>query len=223
VSGDSPTVVAGTPARSPLTRTRIVEAAIAIADRQGLDDLTMRLLARNLGFEVMSLYNHVANKDALHAAMVDHVVLDITLIDDNVTWKQAIRATMLSAHAVTSDHPWVAALWSRVPSGPARLRFMEDLLRTLARAPIDDTVAHHGYHALSIHLLGYALQVQHMPFTIAELPAAASEFLTRMDGDTYPHLIAHVRQHVDEVYEGDFEFTLDLLLDGLESNAAPRR
>src|SRR6188474_2373005 len=114
--------------RVPLSRERVVDRAIALADAGSIEGLSMRKLAKDLGFEVMSLYNHVGGKDELFAAMVESVAGEFELpaprgvpVDD---WKAALRASALSVHGVLLRHPWAARIWWSTESGPVRLEFM---------------------------------------------------------------------------------------------------
>ncbi len=110
--------------REPLQRDRIVAAAVALADREGADALSMRNLARSLGFEVMSLYNHVANKDELLSLMVDAVAAEIDEPSPGSEPLAAVRSVTISTHDVLVRHPWAPALWLRHLPGPARTQQM---------------------------------------------------------------------------------------------------
>ena len=131
-----------TPKRTPLTRERVLRAAIALADARGAEELTMRKLAKELGVEAMSLYNHVANKGELVAAMVDSVVEQFELPDDEPSWDVAIRRCAVRAHDLLTEHTWACTL-ALVPSdiltisGP-RFRYMEWLLRRLRDARLGE-------------------------------------------------------------------------------------
>ena len=202
--------------REPLHRERIVAAAVELADSDGVDALSMRNLARRLGFEVMSLYNHVANKDELLSLMVDAVAAEIDEPPPDVAPLTAIRAITISTHDVLVRHPWVPELWQRYLPGPARTRHMDDLLRLFDKSGLAPALAHHGFHAVSNHVLGYTLQQLGMAMDLGDDPEArAHEYLAGMSEADHPHMVAHVRQHIDGDTSSSFELVLDLILDGL--------
>ncbi len=202
--------------RTPLSTERILRAAVDLADTQGLDGLSMRKVATELGFEVMSLYNHVANKDEMLAGMVDTVAAEIEH-PAGPDWQPAMRASAVSAHDVLLAHPWTGGLWSSVWPGPARIEFMESILRTLREAGFSPTVAYHGYHAITMHIVGFTIQqLGYGIMADAASDERVDRFLSGLQPDRFPHLTEHVQQHVDGSESGDFEFVLDLILDGLE-------
>ena len=144
--------------RTPLSRERVLRAAIDHADAGGIAALSMRKLAGELGVEAMSLYNHVANKDDLLAGIVELVASEIEDPSDAVDWKAAIHRSAMSAHAVLLRHRWAAGLTMRVTSlSPARLRWHECVLRTLREAGFSADLTHHAYHALESHIMGFTL------------------------------------------------------------------
>ncbi len=202
------------PTREPLDRARIVATGVALADDDGVGALSMRNLARRLGFEVMSLYNHVASKDELLALMVDAVAAEIDPPSPDDAPLAAVRAQAIATHDALVRHRWAPVLWLRYLPGPARTRLMEDLLRLLATSGLSPDLAHHGFHAVNNHVLGYTLQQLEMTLGRADPEATAREFLAGIDG-AYPHMAAHVRQHLDGDTARSFELVLDLILDGL--------
>lgn len=203
--------------RAPLTTERVLRAAVAFADEHGLESLSMRKLARELGFEVMSLYNHVANKDEMLDGMVDLVVEEMELPTASADWKASMRASAISGHQVLLRHPWASALWSTRMPGPARVRFMERLLAALDEAGFDPELTYHAYHALTMHIVGFTgHQLSYAFETQGELEDLARQFLGANPADEFPHLHEHVRQHFEEAHDDEFEFVLDLILDGLE-------
>jgi uncharacterized protein (DUF1810 family) len=132
-------------------------------------------------------------------------------------WKPSVRASSLSAHRAFSQHPWAARLWATQRSGPVRLTYVEALLRALRESGFSPMMAHYAYHALTLHVLGFASQAQHFPGGKDGLGEAAARFLERLPADDYPFVAEHMALHVhatDSV--DDFAFILDLLLDGLE-------
>lgn len=204
--------------RKPLDQASIVTAAIALADEEGADALTMRRLADRLGYKVMALYNHVANKDELLTLMLDTVAAEVGEPSPDAAPIDAVRSIAISTRATFVRHPWAPAFWQRYFPGPARNDNMESLLRRLAASGLSHDLAHHGFHAVNNHVLGYTLQEQGMNIpdqAAGGLNAAAEEYLTDLSADTHPHTIAHVHQHLDGDTASSFELVLDLILDGL--------
>ena len=205
----------------PLSRERVLRAAIELADEGGIEALSMRKLGRRLGVEAMSLYNHVANKDDLQDGIVEIVLGEIELPGDGADWKEAIRRTAISSHETLIRHRWACSAMMRVPRvSPARLQWMEAVLRTLREAGFSADLTHHAYHALDSHITGFTLWQVSMPFdTREELVALAEDVLRGIPGDEYPYFVEHAEQHLAPS-SGDgkteFEFGLDLILDGLE-------
>ena len=206
----------GTP-RQPLSRQRILEAAVAFADEHGVEVLSMRRIAERLGFGVMSLYNHVASKDEMLAGMVDVVAAEIVPPSVEADWKEALHASAASAHAVLSRHRWAPAEWSRRMPGPARLRYMDSILQVLTEAELEPELVYHGYHAITMHIVGFTLQqIGYEQGLEADLDQLAGTFLDEL-ADEYPYMAEHVRAHLDDDgHDDEFGFVLDLILDGLE-------
>lgn len=203
--------------RKPLTRERILDAAVTFADEHGVDALTMRKVAKALGAGVMSLYNHVAHKEEMLFGMVDRVVGELEQPSFDDDWKQAMRDSAKAAHTMLMRHRWAAAEWSRQMPGPQRIRYMDAILRVLTDAGLQPHVVYHGYHAITMHIVGFALQQIGYEQVLGEdFEQMASAFLADLS-DTHPHMAEHVRAHLDDEDHGDeFTFVLDLLLDGLE-------
>ena len=208
--------------RVPLSRERVLGAAVLLADEDGLESLTMRELGLRLGVEAMSLYNHVANKDDLLDGMVDLVVSEIDLPADTVEWREAMRRRAISAQSVFSRHPWASGLIdSRESSGPARLRYLDWVVGTLRRAGFTLEMAARAFSLLDSYIYGFGRQRLNMSaggdIEPEEMGAA---FLRALPADQYPYLREMVVDHAmgsgyDE--SADFEFGLDLILDGLQS------
>ncbi len=207
--------------RVPLSRDRVLRAAIRLADEGGFESLTMRKLGEELGVQAMSLYNHVANKDDIRDGIVEIVASEMEVPSNGADWKAAIRQSAISAHDVLLRHRWACSLMMATPRmSPARLRWMELLLGTLREAGFSPDLTHHAYHALDSHITGFTLWQVNFPFdTREELLDLAEDFLREIPADQYPYVIEHAEQHLakpgpDEPSE--FEFGLDLILDGLE-------
>jgi AcrR family transcriptional regulator len=207
----------------------VLNAAIRLADGGGIESLTMRRLARELGVEAMSLYNHVANKGDLVDAMVDLVVSEIELPATSDTWDVAVRECAISAHEVLLRHPWSCSLVMSTTSTRiarnARVRYMEWLLGRLREAGFSAELTYHAYHALDSHILGFTLwELGHSGAANAirgdkDLADFAASFVRELRAADYPYLAEHAEQHVAAFGDqgtSEFEFGLDLILDGLE-------
>jgi AcrR family transcriptional regulator len=207
--------------RVPLNRDRVLRAALALADEAGIEALTMRKLGQALGVEAMSLYNHVANKDDVLDGLVDIVFGEINLHCDGGDWKTAMRQRAISAREVLGRHRWAIGLMeSRTHPGPANLRHHDSVLRCLRTAGFSVAMAAHAYSALDSYIYGFALQQTSLPFDTAEQAAEVAEtILAQFPLNDLPHLAEIATQHVLKPgysYAAEFEFGLDLILDGLE-------
>ena len=150
--------------RLPLTRERVLRAAVALADREGVA-VSMRKLAKELGVEAMSLYHHVAGKNALLDGMVDHVFSEIDLPAAEQGWKAAMRQRAISARAALRRHPWAIALMeSRSTPGPANLRHHDAVIGCLRQAGFSVALTAHAYSILDAYIYGFALQEASLPF-----------------------------------------------------------
>ncbi len=201
-------------------------AAVLLADEDGLESLTMRELGLRLGVEAMSLYNHVANKDDLLDGMVDLVVSEIDLPADTVDWKEAMRRRAISAQAVFSRHPWASAMIdSRESSGPARLRYFDWVVGTLRRAGFTLEMAARAFSVLDSYIYGFGRQQLSFSAGSDSPPEEMAEaFLRAIPADEYPYIRELVVEYAmtsgyDE--HADFEFGLDLILDGLQRLLRP--
>ena len=199
----------------------MLRAAIALADEEGIEALSMRRLAKELGVEAMSLYNHVANKDEILSGMLDLVLGEIDLPAATADWKAAIRANAVSNRETFLGHPWAAALSISPQSGggPAQLRRSDRLLRTLREAGLSEELIYHAFHIVGSHILGFTVQqLNYQQMEGADLKDLANAFLQKLPVDEYPDFVEHVQQHLEphDGAEGGFELGLDLILDGLE-------
>lgn len=209
----------GAEPRVPLSRDRVLRAAMVLADESGIESLSMRRLGQQLGVEAMSLYNHVANKDDILDGIVDIVVSEIDVPSSGTEWKAAMRRSAISAHDVLQRHPWANALMMSAGVRPARLRYMDSVLRRLREAGFSAGMTHLAYHALDSHIVGFALWQAGYAALPQDLSDLAATFLREHSVDEYPYLVEHVEQHLKERSADDvseFEFGLDLILDGLE-------
>lgn len=205
------------PSRVPLSRERIIDAAVEVADREGLGAVTMRRLGQQLGVEAMSLYKHVADKNDVLAGIADRVASEFELPSRDVDWRMAIRASSIAAYAVLSRHPWAGPLLeSDFDPGPARLAYLDAVVDVLHDAGFSLQDVAHAFGALDSHLYGFTMQVASWPFGVDEYAEVATELAAGLDPERYPNLIAMATM---VGHEGgvplDFTFGLDLLLDGL--------
>jgi len=210
--------------RTPLTRARIVDTALEIADTAGVEAVTMRRVGQELGFEAMSLYRHVKGKDDLLDGMLDVVLAEWELPSDGEPWAEAVRTSALSVHAALRRHPWAARLLM-TPGHlrPARLGYMDRLLRALRRGGFDPDTTYHVYHLLDGHIFGFSLW--EIAYTSAETTdeELVARFIASVPWDDYPHLTEHRDQHMTDGAHREvsaFEVGLDLILGGLESRRA---
>jgi AcrR family transcriptional regulator len=207
--------------RLPLTRERVLAAAVALADRGGIGSLSMRKLAQELGVEAMSLYHHVANKDDILDGLVDVVFGEIDLPTGEEGWKAAMRRRAISAREALRRHPWATGLMeSRPTPGAANLRHHDAVLGVLRGAGFSVELAAHAYSLLDSYIYGFALQEASLPFhTPEEAAQVAQAIMAQFPASEYPHLTEIAVDHVLQPgydYGNEYLFGLDLILDGLE-------
>jgi len=222
---------ARTEPRVPLTKRRVLAAAVALADREGIGQLTMRNLAHGLGVEAMSLYYHVANKEEVLDGIVDVVAGEInenvSRVEppkDGADWKQAVRERILNARAVLLRHPWApGVLETRTKMSLEVIRYFDSLLGLLRRGGFSYDVAHHAMHALGSRALGFTQELFD-PDGDSGGDEEANAVLAQM-GDQIPYLVGMMMEisHDDPNStlgwcddQVEFEFGLDLILDGLD-------
>lgn len=211
--------------RQPLTTERVLWAAIKLADAAGTEALSMRKLGQVLGVEAMSLYKHVANKDAILDGIVDLVVGEIALPSPGDGWRPAMRQRGVSAHEVLMRHPWACGLlMSRVNVGPAMMRYTDSTLGTLRNAGFSIELADHAGNAMDSHIYGHTLQKLNFPFEPAQYAEAAETYLPQVPPGEYPYLTELSRHVMEGNYDGvvDISFGLELIFDGLERILATR-
>jgi AcrR family transcriptional regulator len=207
--------------RGPLSRDRVLRTGLALADEHGLQWLSMRKLGQALGVEAMSLYHHVANKDDLIDGMIDLVFAEIEFPADSEDWRAAMRARARSARQVLARHSWANGLMeSRSTPGAATLRHHDTVIRCLREAGFPIVLVAHAYSALDSYIYGFAMQERALPFDTPEQTAELAEaILSRFPVDDYPHLAEFTFKHVLQPgydFVKEFEFGLELILDGLE-------
>jgi AcrR family transcriptional regulator len=217
----APPTQPATEPRIPLSREPVLRAAVAFADQSGIGSLSMRKLGEALGVEAMSLYNHVANKDELLDGMVDLVFGEIDQPSGGADWKTAMRERAVSARQALSRHPWAIGLMeSRTSPGHATLRHHDAVLGSLRRSGFSIEMAAHAYSLIDSYIYGFALQEASLPFDTAEETAEVAQMiLKQLPPDEYPHLTELTVEHVLRPgydYGDEYEFGLELILDGLE-------
>lgn len=203
----------------PLSRERVLHTALRLADEGGLEAISMRKLAQELGVQAMSLYNHVANKEDILDGIVDMAIAEIEVPDLTTDWKTAMRKRAISAHEVLLRHPWATMpIVSWINVGPAMLRYNEATLCCLCEAGFSYQMADRAWNAMDSHIYGFTLLELNFPFAEAEYSDAAKQGLPLIPADKYPYLNRLTHYVMDGLYDGiqDFEFGLELILNGLD-------
>jgi AcrR family transcriptional regulator len=216
----TPAIQSGEP-RPPLSRQRVLHAAIQHADAAGLEALTMRQVAGMLKVAPMALYRHVSNRDDLIDAMIDVVFSEIALPLGGADWKTAMRDRAISLRDVLARHRWAIGLMeSRRRPGPANLRHHDAVIGKLRAAGFDIAMVAHAYSILDGYIYGFALTKMNVPFdTTAEMAAMGQDMFEPFPANEYPNLAEFVADHVLKPgydYGDEFEYGLDLILNGLE-------
>ncbi len=205
--------------RAPLSRERVLRAAIKLSDAEGLESLSMRKLAMSLSVEAMSLYNHVANKEDVLDGMVDIVIAEIEVPEIDKDWQEAMLKRASSAHDVLLKHPWASMLIvSRVNVGPAMLSYINATVGCLVEAGFSYETADHIWNTMDSYIYGFTTQELNFPIDPSEYANAAESFLPMLPEENYPYMNRLARHVIDGTYNGlhDFSFGLDLILRGLE-------
>lgn len=203
--------------RAPVNRERVLRAAITLADRDGIDSLTMRGLGRALGVEAMSLYNHVTSKDDILDGIVDLVLGDVEVPGSGTPWKAAMRHRSISAHAVLLAHPWAAIqIMSRYNIGPGMTRYLDATLGRLREGGFSIEGALDAWNTLDSHLYGFTLQELNLPFDADDAPQVSASVLPQLSATDFPHVTEIIGHVMQSGRREDFTFGLDLILEGLE-------
>ena len=207
--------------REPLSRDRVLRAAMTLADAQGLDALSMRKLGKQLGVEAMSLYKHVANKEDLLDGIAELVASEIHLPAPEAEWKTAMRERAISARVVFSRHPWAVGLMeARTNPGLASLRYYDRVIGILRQSGFSIRMATRAFSLMDAYVFGYAAQEINLPFESTEdLSEIAASIRDQLPTDEFPHFSEMILDYVlrpEWNFEEEFAFGLDLILDGLE-------
>jgi len=208
-------------ARVPLSRDRVLRGAMAVADAGGLEGLTIRSLANELGVKPMSVYHYVANKDEILDGIVDMVFSEIELPSADGEWRPELRRRAISARAVLRRHPWAIPLMqSRTSPGPATLRHHDTIIGALRAGGFSMEMTAHAYALMDSYVFGFALSEAALPINGPETVTEVAEGMMHLfDPAAYPHLVAFSVEHVLKPgydFGAEFEFGLDLVLGGLE-------
>lgn len=206
--------------RPPLTKARVLQAALDLVDREGLGAMTMRRLGTELGVEAMSLYKHVANKEAILDGILELVVAEIEIPADGAAWKDAMRRRATSAREVLSRHSWaIGLLVAGATLGPNALRYVDAILGSLRSAGFSLENAAHAFWLLDCYVYGQVIQETSLPFsTSLEMAESGQSVLEQITPHDHPHL-AEIGEHAlttEYSFDGEFVFGLDLILDGLD-------
>jgi AcrR family transcriptional regulator len=207
--------------RTPLSRERVLRTALKLADRGGIDSLSMRKLGQELGVEAMSLYNHVADKDDLFDGLIDLVFAEIAIAPTDAGWMTAMRERAVSAREVLKRHPWaLGVMESRARPGPANLRHHDAVLAALRKAGFSVQMAAHAYSLLDAYIYGFTLNELSLPLDTQESVAGVAEqILEENPAGAYPYLAemaADIIMKPGYDYGDEFEYGLDVILDGLQ-------
>jgi AcrR family transcriptional regulator len=209
--------------RARLSKERVLRAAVGLAVRDGIESLSMRKLAEELGAGAMSLYHHVPNKEQLLDGMVDIVFSEIEPPPTDVDWKTAMRTRAISTRDALARHRWAVGLMEgRTSHGPASLRLHNAVLGCLREAGFSLEMTVHAYSLLDAYIYGFALQETDIPSETADDFAAEAQRQMREYQAVladYPYLVEFVGGYVAESgydYATEFLFGLDLILDGLD-------
>jgi len=193
--------------------------AVRLADRDGLEAVTMRRLGQALGVVAMSLYKHVKNKDDILDGLLERVLAEVELPRPGPDWEAELRRTALSMHDALARHPWACTLVMAPASSPnaleARIRYIEALLRTLREAGFTPAQAYYGYHALDSHAVGFTMW--ELGHAVVPDNAVVEQLTRQIESGAYPYLLEHAREHDADHPQSSFEFGLDLIFDRLRS------
>jgi AcrR family transcriptional regulator len=206
--------------RKPLSRARVLQAAVALADQAGLEAFSMRGLAQELGVVPMALYKHVANKEELLDGMVDIVFSEIELPPGDLDWRPAMRRRAISTRAALKRHSWAIGMMESRHPGPANLRNHNAVMGCLRTAGFEFPMALHAYSLQDAYIYGFALQEKDLAFETRDSAGEAAQRRAQTIGalEDYPHL-AEIAEKLPAIgYDSDVEFAwgLDLILEGLD-------
>jgi AcrR family transcriptional regulator len=208
--------------RAPLSKERVLRAAVELADEAGIESLSMRKLGQSLGVEAMSLYTHAQNKEDILDGIVDVVVGEIETVAPGGDWKASMREQVLAARAVLLRHPWAPrVIETRTNPGPAMLRHVESVFRILREGGFSVDTTHHAIHVLGSRVFGFTQDPWDQTGGTRPTPEVAA-ILAREMSERYPYVTEMAMSVSHDGGLGgcdddvEFAFGLDLILDGLE-------
>ncbi|WP_433046920.1 TetR/AcrR family transcriptional regulator [Dactylosporangium sp. CS-033363] len=210
----------------PLSRERVLGAAVELADAGGIASLTIRSLAEKLRVKPMSVYHHVANKDEILDGIVDAVFAEIELPAPDRDWRAELRKRAESARAVLRRHSWaIGLLESRTTPGPATLHHHDAVLACLRGAGFSVALTAHAYALLDSYVYGFAVQEAALPFEGEQTAGdVAGSIMDTFAAEAYPHLVEMAVEHIAKPgydFGAEFAFGLELILDGLAAHLVP--
>jgi AcrR family transcriptional regulator len=212
--------------REPLSRDRILRTAVGLADEGGIESISMRRIAQELGVVPMALYKHVGNKDELLDGMIDVVVGEIDPPVEGADWKATMRERILSARHALLRHPWASrVLESRGEPTPTVIAYLDSMMGVLLAGGFSIDLMHHAMHVMGSRILGFS---QELFDDTSSMPAEEAAEVWAQMADAYPNIAKLVPVAMGTHDEGgavvgggcddqfEFEFALDLILDGLD-------
>ena len=206
--------------RQPLTKERILEAAVDVADRDGLGALTMRRLGKDLGFEAMAIYKHVANKEEILEGMLALVIGQIEIPEEGADWKEAMRRRAFSVREVLSRHSWAIELLAASGfAGPAALRYINAILGNLRSGGFTIEDAAHAFWLLDSYVYGHVIQETSMPIGASDETTDPESILEQDTIDQFSYLVEireNAQMRSEFSFDSEFEYGLDLILEVLE-------
>jgi AcrR family transcriptional regulator len=207
--------------RVPLSRERVLQTALKLADQGGLESMSMRKLGQELGVEAMALYYHFANKDEVLDGMIDLVFSEVDRPSPDADWKTAMRRRAISLRDVLARHRWAIGLMeSRRNPGPANLRHHDAVIGNLRAAGFDMAMVAHVYALLDAYIYGFALTKMNLPFdSTDDVAEMAQDMLEPFPLNEYPNLVAFITEHAMQPgydFGDEFEYGLDVVLGGIE-------
>jgi len=208
-----------------LTREKILDAALSLADSEGIDALSMRRLARELSVQAMSLYNHIENRDEIVDAIVETVIAEMGAPDLTLPWIEAVRQQAYTTHGVLLHHRWATMMIiSRMNVGAARFRYVDGMIGCFVQAGFSYPDADHAVNLVESFVYGFTLQELTFPLAPGTYEEVATAYLDRIPVEQYPYLHGMARTVIDGIYSGvhDFSFGLEAILSALAARHETR-
>ena len=212
--------------RAPLNRERTLSVALAVADQEGIEAVTMRRLARELGVEAASLYHHVRGKEQILDGLVEAVASKIDLPKSSADWRRSVRERAQHTRATLRDHPWAVSLMaSRTSPGPATLRLLETGIRCFREGGFPVALTAHAISTVDSYVHGFVLQEVNLPFRDeSQLAAMTEAIMETFPAAEFPYLFELTREHVLRPgydYGKEFDSGLEVVLDGVAALLEP--